>query len=77
MIEYFTVIFLKEVEDFLVSLESKIRNKIVYNIDKSRYLLDPKLFKKLNEASGNLGQCINQWITGCWHFGINLMGIIL
>lgn len=49
MIEYFVVVFLKEIEDFLAALDDKIRNKITYNIDKSRYLLDPKLFKKLTE----------------------------
>lgn len=49
MIEYFNVVLLKEVEIFLTSLEVKVRNKIVFNIDKARLLLDPKLFKKLNE----------------------------
>jgi phage-related protein len=27
----------------------KVRNKIVFNIDKASILLDPKLFKKLND----------------------------
>lgn len=49
MIKHFNVIFLDEVEIFLASLDIKVRNKIVFNIDKARILLDPKLFKKLND----------------------------
>lgn len=49
MIEYFNVVFLEEVEIFLASLDAKVRNKIAFNVDKARALLDPKLFKKLNE----------------------------
>jgi hypothetical protein len=49
MIEHFNVIFLDEVEIFLASLDVKVRNKIVFNIDKARILLDIKLFKKLND----------------------------
>jgi len=45
--EYFEVRFLREVEDFLANLDSKIRLKITYNIDKARFTLDTKLFKKL------------------------------
>jgi len=48
MIEHFNVVFLDEAERFLASLDIKVRNKIVFNIDKARTLLDPKLFKKLN-----------------------------
>jgi len=47
--EYFDVVFLKEVEIFLTSLDIKARNKIVLNIDKARIMLDPNLFKKLND----------------------------
>ena len=49
MIEHFNVVFLREVEIFLTSLEIKARNKIVFNIDKARIMLDPNLFKKLND----------------------------
>jgi hypothetical protein len=49
MIEHFNVIFLDEVEIFLASLDVKVRNKIVFNNDKARILLDIKLFKKLND----------------------------
>jgi hypothetical protein len=49
MIEHFNVIFLEEVETFLASLNDKVRNKIVFNIDKARFMLDPNLFKKLHD----------------------------
>ena len=49
MIEHFNVVFLDEAERFLASLDIKVRNKIVFNIDKARILLDPKLFKKLKD----------------------------
>lgn len=43
----FSVIFLVEAADFLDGLDEKSRRKVIYNIDKSRYVNDPKLFKKL------------------------------
>lgn len=45
----FEVIFLDEAMDFLENLDNKSREKIIYNIDKSRNVNDPKLFKKLTE----------------------------
>jgi phage-related protein len=44
----FEVKFLEDAIKFLRSLDEKVINKIVYNIDKAKYLNDPKLFKKLN-----------------------------
>ena len=45
----FDVIFLEEAMAFLDKLNEKARDKIIYNIDKTTYLNDPKLFKRLNE----------------------------
>ncbi len=45
----FEVIFLEQVIEFLEKLDSKSRNKIYYNIDKSKLINDPKLFKKLKD----------------------------
>lgn len=45
----FSVIFLEEAAEFLDSLDDKSRRKVIYNIDKSRYVNDPKLFKKLTK----------------------------
>ena len=44
----FEVILLGEVWDLLNTLEEKARVKILYNLDKSKYVNDPKLLKKLD-----------------------------
>lgn len=44
----FHVEFLHEAVDFLSGLDDKSRIKILYNIDKSAFHTDPKLFKKLS-----------------------------
>jgi len=46
--EKFKVAFLKTVFDFLDQLDEKARDKILFNIDKSKVKDDNKLFKKLN-----------------------------
>jgi len=40
--------FLKEIFDFLDTLDEKSRNKILFNIDKSKVKKDSELFKKLD-----------------------------
>jgi hypothetical protein len=45
----FEVIFLDEVWEFFDLLDSKTKEKIIYNIDKSRFINDPQLFKKLDD----------------------------
>ncbi len=47
MIKY-AIIFLEWAEEFLGSLDSKTRKKVLYNIWKSRDVNDPALFKKLD-----------------------------
>ncbi len=47
MQERFKVLYSKEADDFLDSLPQKAKDKILSNIRKSKYVLDPKLFKKL------------------------------
>ena len=44
------VILSSEASDFLEGLNSKIREKIIYNIRKSTYTIDPELFKKLDDT---------------------------
>ena len=44
----FNVVFLEPVMEFLGGLEEKSREKILYNIWKSRSVNDPELFKKLS-----------------------------
>jgi len=47
MIERFRVIYTNEADEFLDGLPQKAKDKILSNIRKSKYVLDPKLFKKL------------------------------
>jgi phage-related protein len=43
----FEVIFLEEAIEFVTKLDAKSRKKIYYNIDKAKFINDPKLFEKL------------------------------
>lgn len=45
----FEVTFLEEAIEFLERLDEKDRKKVIFNIDKSRFINDPKLFKKLTD----------------------------
>jgi phage-related protein len=47
--EKFQVEFLEEAVEYLENLDEKSRSKIIYNIDKARFVNDPKLFKKLDD----------------------------
>ena len=44
----FKVIFLTEAREFLLELDEKSRDKIIFNIDKSKIKNDNELFKKLH-----------------------------
>ncbi len=44
----FEVILLEEVWELLDTLEDKVKDKILYNLEKSKYVNDPKLLKKLD-----------------------------
>ncbi len=48
MKERFKVKLLKEVFDFLKSLDSKAQDKILFNIDKAKMVNDSDLFKKID-----------------------------
>lgn len=49
MKQKFEVILLGEVWDLLDTIDEKSKDKIFYNIDKSKYVSDPELFKKLDD----------------------------
>jgi len=49
MKQKFNIILLGEVWDLLDSIDEKSKDKILYNIDKERYVNDPELFKKLDD----------------------------
>lgn len=43
----FNVIYSEDTINFLKTLPEKAREKVMFNVSKARYNLDPKLFKKL------------------------------
>ena len=45
----FKVVYSKEADDFLNHLPSKIKDKIIYNIAKAKFVIAPELFKKLDD----------------------------
>ena len=49
MKQKFDVILLGEVWDLFDTIDEKSKDKILYNIDKAKYVNDPELFKKLDE----------------------------
>lgn len=46
----FNVVLSNEAQEFLNQLAPKIRDKLIYNIRKSTYVIDPELFKKLDDT---------------------------
>lgn len=52
--DQFEIIFLAEAREFLLKIDEKSRNKIIFNIDKSKILKDKNLFKKLEGEIWNL-----------------------
>lgn len=49
MNEKFEVIFLTEAREFLLGLDIKSRDKVIFNIDKAKIKTDNELFKKLKD----------------------------
>ncbi|HLG04036.1 MAG TPA: type II toxin-antitoxin system RelE/ParE family toxin [Bacteroidia bacterium] len=43
----FTVLYMEAAREYLMGLDMKSREKIIYNIDKARHNYDKELFKKL------------------------------
>lgn len=50
MKQKFNVVLLGEVWDLLLTLDEKTREKILYNIDKAKYINAPELFKNLDDS---------------------------
>ena len=65
----FNVIFLTEAREFLLEIDEKSRDKIIFNIDKSKIKNDNELFKKLKEKFGNLKHYITKHISEFSLFG--------
>jgi phage-related protein len=45
----FDIVFLAEAREFLLELDEKSRDKIIFNIDKARITNDKELFKKVKD----------------------------
>jgi len=45
----FDILFMDEAWQFIQSLDEKIKDKVTFNMEKSREIHDPELFKKLNK----------------------------
>ena len=72
MTEKFKVEFLEEAVEFIENLDEKVRDKIIYNLNKAKFSNDKELFKKLRVKFGNLGHCTTRPTTGFLHFGTRL-----
>ena len=46
----FTILYTEEAMSFLQSLDSKVQDKIAFNINKCRFYTDKELFKKLENG---------------------------
>lgn len=46
----FTILYTEEAMSFLQSLDSKVQDKIAFNINKCRFYTDKELFKKLENS---------------------------
>lgn len=46
----FRIIYSKTADDFLCRLKPEVKDKIIGNIAKVKYIIDPKLFKKLENT---------------------------
>ena len=71
MRQKFEVILLGEVWDLLDTIDEKSKDKILYNIDKAKYVNDPELFKKLDELIWEFRTKSRRHIIDCYHFGTN------
>lgn len=66
----FEVIFLAEARDFLIEIDEKSRDKIIFNIDKSKVKSDSELFKKLKGEIWEFRTLYNKTTIGSLLFGI-------
>ena len=58
--EKFEVIFLSEAREFLLEIDEKSRDKVIFNIDKAKVKTDNELFKKLKGEIWELRTLFNK-----------------
>ena len=46
----FKIVYSEEADNFLNQLPPKVKDKIIYNIAKSKFVIAPELFKKLDNT---------------------------
>lgn len=56
----FEVIFLTEAREFLIEVDEKSRDKIIFNIDKAKVKTDKELFKKTEGRNLGIQDIIQQ-----------------
>jgi len=64
----FEVIFLTEAREFLLTLEIKSRDKVIFNIDKSKIKTDNELLKKLKGNIWEFRTLYNKTYYGIFAF---------
>jgi hypothetical protein len=69
----FEVIFLTEAREFLLQIDEKSRDKIIFNIDKAKVKTDNELFKKLNGEIWEFRTLYNKTHLEFLHFGTRPM----
>ncbi len=72
----FDVTYMEEAIVFLESLPDKVKDKIVYNISKSRFFMDKALFKKLNDDIWEFRTIYQGFKCRCLRFGIKTQEIL-
>lgn len=69
----FTILYTEEAMSFLQSLDSKVQDKIAFNINKCRFYTDKELFKKLeNSEIWEFRTLYNRRHIVFLHFGIRI-----
>jgi len=67
----FEIVFLEEALDFLKSIDSKAREKIIYDISKAQVIKDNRLFKKLTNQVWSFEPILIELIIAYLPFGTN------
>ena len=73
----FNVVFLSGARQFLLQIDEKSRDKIIFNIDKSKIKNDNELFKKLKGEIWEFRTLYNKCISEFLLFGIKLNWLLL
>lgn len=69
----FEIILPDEVWELFDNIDEKTKTKIIYNIDKSKYVNDPEYLKNLRMIYGNFVLNIGEYIIDYFHSGIKLI----